>query len=89
MRTVSTVEAANKLSELIAAAGMGEPQIITSNGLEAAVLISYEEYRRLKARQKSLVEFLLESPLSGSEIDLERSTASAGRATLDFESETE
>ena len=66
----------------------GKPQIITSNGSEAAVLISYEEYRRLKARQKSLVEFLRESPLNGSEIDLERSQADAGRASLNF-AETE
>lgn len=84
MNTISFAEATSRLNELIAAAGTGEPQIITSNGSETAVLISYEEYRRLKARQKSLVEFLRESPLSGSEIDLERSKADAGRASLDF-----
>ena len=88
MNTVSSVEATSRLNELIAAAGTGKPQIITSNGSEAAVLISYEEYRRLKARQKSLVEFLRESPLNGSEIDLERSQADAGRASLNF-AETE
>ncbi len=88
MNTVSSVEATSRLNELIGAAGTGQPQIITSNGSETAVLISYEEYRRLKARQKSLVEFLRESPLSGSEIDLERSKAAGGRASLDF-AETE
>ena len=89
MNTVSTVEATGRLHELIAAAGMGEPQIITSNGRETAVLISYNEYRRLQARQKSLVEFLRDSPLCGSEIELERNRADAGRASLNFESETE
>lgn len=84
MSTISSAEATSRLNELIAAAGTGEPQIITGNGSETAVLISYDEYRRLKARQKSLVEFLRESPLRGSEIDLERSTAVAGRASLNF-----
>lgn len=84
MSAISSAEATSRLNELIAAAGIGEPQIITSNGSETAVLISYEEYRRLKARQKSLVEFLRESPLRGSEIDLERSKADAGRASLNF-----
>ena len=89
MNTISTVEATNKLSELIAAAGAGEPQIITSNGVETAVLLSYEAYRRLMARQKSLVEFLRESPLQDSDIDLTRSNADAGRATLSFDGEVE
>jgi antitoxin Phd len=89
MNTVSTVEATIRLNELIAAASTGEPQIITSNGLETAVLISYEEYRRLKAKQKTLVEFFRESPLNGSDIDLERSKADGGRAPLNFELETE
>jgi prevent-host-death family protein len=84
MNTISSAEATSRLNELIAAAGAGEPQIITSNGAETTVLISYEEYRRLKARQKSLVEFLRDSPLSGSEIELERSKAEAGRASLSF-----
>ena len=85
MNAVTTVEATSRLNELIAAAGTGEPQVITNNGLETAVLISYEEYRRLKARQKSLVEFLRDSPLNGSEIDLERSNNDADRASLKFE----
>ncbi|MGH9801379.1 MAG: type II toxin-antitoxin system Phd/YefM family antitoxin [Blastocatellia bacterium] len=89
MSTVSTVEAKDKLAELIAAAGAGEPQIITKNGVGAAVLISYDDYRRLTARRKPLVEFLLESPLKDSGIDLERSESGVGRATLDFDSEAE
>ena len=89
MSTVSTVEATAKLSELIAAAGAGEPQIITKNGVGTAVLISYDDYRRVTARKKSLVEFLRESPLRDSDIDLTRSPAGAGRATLDFDAEIE
>ncbi len=89
MNTVSAFEAKDKLSELIAAAGAGEPQIITNNGLGTAVLISYEDYRRLTARKKSLIEFLLESPLKDSDIDLERSKAGAGRPTINFVGEIE
>ena len=85
MNTVSTFDAKNKLSELIAAAGEGEPQVITKNGVETAVLISYNDYRKLTARKESLVDFLLNSPLRGSEIDLTRSKAGAGREALDFE----
>ena len=85
MNTVSTFDAKNKLSELIAAAGEGEPQVITKNGVETAVLISYADYRKLTARKESLVDFLLNSPLRGSEIDLTRSKAGSGRETLDFE----
>jgi prevent-host-death family protein len=92
MNTVSTFEAneaKNKFSELIDAAGVGEPQLITKNGVGTAVLISYDDYRRLTARSKPLTEFLLESPLKGSGIDLDRSKADGGRATLDFSAEAE
>ena len=85
MTTVSTFEAKNKLSELIAAAGKGEPQVITKNGVETAVLISYEAYRKLTARKDSLVDFLLNSPLRDSDIDLSRSPAGSGRDTLRFD----
>ena len=89
MNTVSTIEAKDKFNELIAAAGVGEPQLITKNGVRTAVLISYDDYRRLTARSKPLTEFLLDSPLKDSGIDLDRSKADGGRATLDFGAEAE
>jgi prevent-host-death family protein len=46
MNTFSTFEAKNKLSELLAAASSGEPQVITKNGVETEVLISYAEFRK-------------------------------------------
>jgi antitoxin Phd len=85
MNTVSTFDAKNKLSALIAAAIKGEPQLITKNGVESAVLISYEEYLKLKAKTEPLVDFLLNSPLKNSNIDLSRSKAGAGRETLKFD----
>jgi antitoxin Phd len=86
MKTISTFEAKNKLSEVIALAEQGEPQIITKNGREAAVVISYSEFQRLTAKQESLSDFLLNSPLRGSKIDLTRSK-DTGRATVDFSSD--
>jgi prevent-host-death family protein len=85
MNKSSTFVAKNNLSALIAAAIKGEPQVITNNGAETAVLISYEEYRKLTAKDDSLVEFLLKSPLKNSDIDLSRSKEEGGREKLDFE----
>lgn len=85
MQKNSTFDAKTNLSALIAAAIKGEPQVITNNGAETAVLISYEEYRKLTAKDDSLVEFLLNSPLRDSDIDLSRSKEDSGRETLEFE----
>ncbi|MGC2234949.1 MAG: type II toxin-antitoxin system Phd/YefM family antitoxin [Pyrinomonadaceae bacterium] len=86
MKTISTFEAKNKLSEVIASAERGEPQIITKNGRKSAVVISYQEFERLTAKKESLSDFLLNSPLRGSDIDLSRSK-DTGRETVDFSSE--
>lgn len=74
MKTISTFEAKNKLSEVIASAERGEPQIITKNGRKSAVVISYQEFERLTAKQESLSDFLLDNPFRkyGIEIDLTR-----------------
>lgn len=85
MKTVSTFEAKNKLSALIAAAEKGKPQVITRNGKETAVIISYDEFRKLTAKQGSLADFLLDSPLRGSTVDLSRSKDDRGRPALRFD----
>lgn len=85
MKTVSTFDAKNKLSALIAAAVEGEPQLITKNGVETAVLISYSDYLKLTAKKVSMVDFLLNSPLKNTNIDLSRSTEGPGRDTLEFD----
>ena len=86
MKTISTFEAKNKLSEVIASAERGEPQIITKNGRETAVVISYQEFKRLTAKKESLSDFLLNSPLRGSDIDLTRDK-SVHTDTIDFNSD--
>jgi prevent-host-death family protein len=68
-------EAKNKLSEVIDAALEHGPQIITRRGVETAIVLSYEEYRKLLVNQKKLSEFFRESPLVGVELDLTRDTS--------------
>ena len=88
MKTISTFEAKNKLSEVIASAERGEPQIITKNGRRSVVVISFQEFERLTARKIPLVEFLLDNPsrTDDVEIDLTRNK-SVSTDRLDFNGE--
>jgi len=65
-------EAKARLSEVIKKAGEEGPQSITVRGLRTAVVISDREYKRLKRRRGSFVEFMRRSPLSGVDLDLDR-----------------
>lgn len=88
MKQVSVFEGKNKFSELVASAAKGEPQIITKNGTATAVVIGYSEYKRLIAKKESLSEFLLNSPLRGTDIELDLTRdRDMGRPTIDFSEE--
>jgi len=63
--------AKNKLSEVMGLALKSGPQEITRHGKKTAVLLSMEDYLRLKGRKGNLADFLRGSPLG--EIKLERS----------------
>ncbi|MBF0292654.1 MAG: type II toxin-antitoxin system Phd/YefM family antitoxin [Nitrospinae bacterium] len=65
--------AKNKLSEVVSKASTEGPQVITVRGKETAVILSIEDFRKLKEPQGSLVEFFRRSPLAGSGIVVERS----------------
>lgn len=60
-----------KLSEVIDRAQFA-PQTITRNGKPSVVVVSAEEWQRKTARKGTLAEFLMESPLRGADLDLER-----------------
>lgn len=60
-----------KLSEVIERA-QTEPQTITRNGKPSVVVVSAEEWQRKTARKGTLAEFLMASPLRGTDLDLER-----------------
>ncbi len=60
-----------RLSEVIERA-RSSPQTITRNGKPSVVVVSVEEWQRKTARKGTLAEFLLESPLRGADLNLER-----------------
>jgi prevent-host-death family protein len=67
--TVASAKA--KLSEVIERA-QSAPQTITRNGKPSVVVVSAEEWQRKTTRKGTLAEFLMESPLRGSDLDIER-----------------
>ena len=64
--------AKNKLSQVVNQALQSGPQIITRRGVKTAVVISFEDYRRLVASRKKLSTFFRESPLAEVPLDLDR-----------------
>ncbi len=72
MQTWQLQVAKNRLSEVVDRAIDQGPQIITRRGSEAAVVLSIDEFRRMRRPETSLVEFFRTSPLAEGELDLER-----------------
>lgn len=72
-------EAKNRLSEVVETSLTKGPQIISRRGKNTAVLLSYEEYERLKQPKKSLKQLLQNSGFA--ELDLSRDSSTTGRAT--------
>jgi len=68
----TVAKAKARLSEVLDMARDQGPQVITRNGKETAVVVSIEEWERKTKRKGTLAEFLYNSPLRGSDIDLER-----------------
>lgn len=60
-----------RLSEVIERA-QSAPQTITRNGKPSVVVVAAEEWQRKIARKGTLAEFLLQSPLRGTDLDIER-----------------
>lgn len=71
-RTWQLQEAKNKFSEVVEEALTQGPQLITKRGVEAVIVLSYKEYRKLVTTQQKLTAFFRESPLAEVELDLER-----------------
>jgi prevent-host-death family protein len=49
-------------SELVERARRDGPQVVTKHGKEAVVVVSAEEYQRLRGGEPSLVEFIRSAP---------------------------
>ena len=65
-------DAKKQLSKLVYDAENKVPQVITRNGKQVAVVLSFEEYGHLAAPKIDLVEFFQSSPLAQIEIYLKR-----------------
>jgi prevent-host-death family protein len=65
-------EAKNRLSQVVDSAVHDGPQTITLRGKPAAVVVSFEEFRKLTQPQTKLSQFFRQSPLLEVELDLER-----------------
>lgn len=65
-------DAKSKFSEVVERALAQGVQIITRRGKKVVVIMPFEEYERLTHQRGSLTQFLLSSPLAGSELLIER-----------------
>jgi prevent-host-death family protein len=65
-------DAKSKFSELVDHVLAHGVQIITRRGKKTVVVLPFEEYERLIRTTDRLSQFLVRSPLSGSELNLER-----------------
>jgi prevent-host-death family protein len=66
-------EAKNRLSQVVDRAVNDGPQTITLRGKPAAVVVSFDEYRKLTLPRTGLSQFFRQSPLRDVELDLCRS----------------
>lgn len=65
-------EAKSKFSEMVERTLEKGVQIVTRRGRKTVVILSFDEYERLTKRAESLTQFLLASPLAGSELVIDR-----------------
>lgn len=72
MRQWQLQEAKAKFSEVVKLARREGPQEITMHGQPTAILISKEDFQRIKGKKPSLVALMRSSPLKGIDLDLER-----------------
>lgn len=66
-------DAKNRLSQVVDSAIHDGAQTITLRGKPAAVVVSFEEYRKLTLPRVGLSTFFEQSPLYGVELDVSRS----------------
>ncbi|HNR46424.1 MAG TPA: type II toxin-antitoxin system Phd/YefM family antitoxin [Anaerolineaceae bacterium] len=65
-------DAKSRFSEMVERALAQGVQIVTRRGQKTVVILPYEDYERLTAQTDSLAQFLLASPLAGSDLLVER-----------------
>jgi antitoxin Phd len=74
-------DAKARLGEVIQRAAAEGPQTITARGRPSAVLLSLEEYHRLRGPRPGFVDFMRSSPLAGTEPSFEGEQTQPRQAT--------
>ena len=72
-------DAKNKFSELVDTALAQGPQTVTKRGLEAVMVISVEDYKRLSKSKRSLIDVFRKAATFSDGIDLSRDSNSSLR----------
>ncbi|VAX36946.1 hypothetical protein MNBD_UNCLBAC01-1839 [hydrothermal vent metagenome] len=75
-------DAKNCFSAVVKEAMEHGPQKVTRRGLEAVVVISAKDYKRLIKPSTNLVNFFQKSPLYGVELDFKRHKGTARKVDL-------
>ena len=65
-------DAKSKFSEMVDQSLTNGVQIVTRRGKKTVAVLSYAEYEQITQHSVPLSQFLLKSPLAGSELDLTR-----------------
>lgn len=68
-------QAKQRFSELLRSAHEEGPQIVTRHGAEVAVVLTMDEYRRLRGERISFKDLLTLGPLDVPELQVQRSEA--------------
>jgi prevent-host-death family protein len=66
-------EAKQQFSRLVERARSGEPQLVTRNGKDVAVVLDVDEYRRLTSHGGDFKKFLFDGPPFFDDLVIERS----------------
>jgi prevent-host-death family protein len=82
MRKWRIREAKARLNEVIRRASREGPQTITMREEPAAVVISKDEYERLRRPRENFVDFMRRSPLYGVKINLKKEQTLTPTSTL-------
>lgn len=72
MRTWQLQEAKNRFSHVIDEALMEGPQVVTRHGVDVAVVLSYEQFRKMIAQHQRLSDQFRQSPHGDVKLDLRR-----------------
>ena len=76
MKTWQLQDAKAHLSQLVKNASSGKPQEITLRGKPAVVVLSTQQYEKLKQPKEKFVNFMRQSPLVGVDISINRDNTS-------------